>query len=165
MLLHPLLGACLGRWFSVSFLSSFNFFLRNWSIVDLQCCVSLRCIAEWSSHTLYLSLLSSRSVVSDSLWPHGLLHARPPRPSPTPGAYSNSCPSSQWCHPTTSSSAPPAFSLSQHQGLFQWVSSSHQVPEVLELQLQHQSFQWVFRVDFQWVFRVDFQWVFRVDFS
>ena len=42
----------------------------------------------------------------------------------------------------------PAFSLSQHQGLFQWVSSSHQVAKVLELQLQHQSFQWMFRTDF-----------------
>ena len=40
------------------------------------------------------------------------------------------------------------FNLSQHQGLFQWVGSSHQVAKVLELQLQHQSFQWVFRVDF-----------------
>ena len=42
----------------------------------------------------------------------------------------------------------PAFNLSQHQGLFQWVSSSHQVAKVLELQLQHQSFQWTFRTDF-----------------
>ena len=41
-----------------------------------------------------------------------------------------------------------AFNLSQHQGLFQWVCSSHQVAKVLELQLQRQSFQWVFRVDF-----------------
>ena len=41
-----------------------------------------------------------------------------------------------------------ALNLSQHQGLFQWVGSSHQVAKVLELQLQHQSFQWVFRVDF-----------------
>ena len=44
--------------------------------------------------------------------------------------------------------SPPAFNLSQHQGLFQWVSSSHQVAKVLELQLQHQSFQWIFRTDF-----------------
>ena len=44
--------------------------------------------------------------------------------------------------------SPPAFSLSQHQGLFQWIGSSHQVAKVLELQLQHQSFQWIFRVDF-----------------
>ena len=45
-------------------------------------------------------------------------------------------------------SSPPAFSLSQHQGLFQWVGSSHQAAIVLELQPHHQSFQWVFRVDF-----------------
>ena len=43
------------------------------------------------------------------------------------------------CHPPS----PPAFNLSQHQGIFQWVSSSHQVAKVLELQLQHQSFQWI----------------------
>ena len=52
-------------------------------------------------------------------------------------------------HPLSSPS-PPAFSLSQHQGLFQWVGSSHQMAKVLELQLQHQSFQWIFRVDFLW---------------
>ena len=46
----------------------------------------------------------SRSVVSDSLWPHESQHARPPCPSPTPGVYSNSCPSSWWCHPAISSS-------------------------------------------------------------
>ena len=50
-------------------------------------------------------------------------------------------------HPLSPPS-PPAFNLSQHQGLFQWVSSSHQVTKVLELQLQHQSFQWITRVDF-----------------
>ena len=42
----------------------------------------------------------------------------------------------------------PAFNLSQHQGLFKWVSSSHQVAKLLEFQLQHQSFQWIFRTDF-----------------
>ena len=52
-------------------------------------------------------------------------------------------------HPLSSPS-PPAFSLSQHQGLFQWVSSSHQVAKVLEFYLQHQSFQWIFRTDFLW---------------
>ena len=45
----------------------------------------------------------SRSVMSHSLWPRGLQHARPPCPSPTPGVYSNSCPSSWWCHATISS--------------------------------------------------------------
>ena len=97
------------------------------------------------------SVQFSHSVMSDSLWPHGLQHASFPCPSPNPGAYSNSCPLSQWCHPTISSSVIP-FSLHlqsfQHQGLFQWISSSHQVAEVLEFQLQHQSFQWIFRIDF-----------------
>jgi len=78
---------------------------------------------------------------------HGLQHARLPCLPPTPRACSNSCQLSQWCHPTISSSVVP-FNLSQHQGLFQWVSSSHQVAKVLELQLQHQSFQWIFKVDF-----------------
>ena len=47
-----------------------------------------------------------------------------------------------------SSPSPPALNLSHHQGLFQWVSSSHQVAKVLEFQLQHQSFQWISRTDF-----------------
>ena len=47
-----------------------------------------------------------------------------------------------------SSPSPPAFNLFQHQGLFKWVSSPHQVAKVLELQLQHQFFQWIFRTDF-----------------
>ena len=49
----------------------------------------------------------SHSVVSNSLRPHRLQHARPPCPSPTPGVYSNSCPLSQWCYPTISSSVDP----------------------------------------------------------
>ena len=53
------------------------------------------------------SVQFSHSVVSDSLWPHGLQHARPPCPSPTPGVYSNSYPLSQWCHPIISSSVIP----------------------------------------------------------
>ena len=53
----------------------------------------------------------------------------------------------QQSHPLSSPSL-PAFNLSQHQGLFKWVSSSHQVAKVLEFQLQHQSFQWIFRIDF-----------------
>ena len=53
------------------------------------------------------------SVTSDSLQPHGLQHARLPCPSPTPGAYSNSCPSSQWFHPTISSSVAPFSSCLQ----------------------------------------------------
>ena len=55
----------------------------------------------------------SRSVLSDSLWPHGMQHARLPCLSPTPGAYSNSCPSSRWCNPTISSPVIPFFSCLQ----------------------------------------------------
>ena len=177
--------------------------------------------------------------MSSSLRCHGLQHVRLPCLSLTPGACSNSCPSSWWCHSTISSSvipfssclqsfpasgsfpksqffsshippldyrhtsslqyssvtrscptlcdpmncrmpgfpvhhqlpefiqthvhwvgdaiqpyhpllspSPPTFNLSQHQCLFQWVSSSHQVSKVSEFQLKHQSFQWIFRTDF-----------------
>ena len=99
----------------------------------------------------FSSVEFSHSVMSDSLRPHGLQHMKPPCPSPAPWVYPNSCPSSRWCHPTISSSchltSPPALNLSQHQGLFKWVSSSPQVAKVLEFQLQHQSFQWTPRTD------------------
>ena len=96
------------------------------------------------------TLLFSYSVISNSLQPHGLQHARLPCPSASHGTCSNSCPSSRWCHPTISplsSSSPPALNLSQHQGLFKWVSSSNQVAKVLEFQLQHQSLQRTPRTD------------------
>ena len=79
------------------------------------------------------SVQFSRSVMSNSLWPHGLQHARPPCPSPTPRVYSHSCPLSDAIQPShpLSSLSPPTFNLSQHQGLFKWVSSLNQVAEVL----------------------------------
>ena len=80
----------------------------------------------------------SHSVMSDSLRPHGLQHARLPCPSPTPGACPNSCPSSRLCHSPSHpllSPSPSAFGLAQHQGLFKWVSFSHQVGKVLEFEL------------------------------
>ena len=61
----------------------------------------------------FISVQFSHSVVSDSLWRHELQHARPPCPSPTPRVYSNSCPSSQWCHPAISSSVVPFSSCLQ----------------------------------------------------
>ena len=74
-------------------------------------CGTLACAGPWRAGLLLPqsiypdpSVQFSRSVVSNSLRPHGLQHARPPCPSPTPGAHSNSCPSSRWCHPTVSSS-------------------------------------------------------------
>ena len=63
-------------------------------------------VMQWS-HCLYQFSQFSRSVVSNSSWPHGPQHTRPPYPSPTPGVYSNSSPLSRWCHPTISSSVVP----------------------------------------------------------
>jgi len=61
----------------------------------------------------FSSVQFSRSVMSDSLWPHESQHTRPPCPSPTPGVHSNSRPSSQWCHPAISSSVIPFSSCPQ----------------------------------------------------
>ena len=120
-------------WFSFlsSLLLSLSHFLSNLSCLCLhyklvsphQYCWVLKVAKELA----YLSVQFSHSVESDSLWPRGLQHARLPCLSPTPRAYSNSCPSSPTIHlilwrPLLL----PAFNLSQHQGLFKWVSSLHQ---------------------------------------
>ena len=105
---------------------------------DLQC-QSQVSDARFLS-VLLTSVQFSRSVMSDSLWPHESKHARPPCPSPTPvftqthihrvsGAIQPS-------HPLSSPS-PPTPNPSQHQSLFQWVNSSHELAKVLEFQLQH----------------------------
>ena len=98
---------------------------------------------------LFCSVQFSHSVMWNSLQPHGLQCIRLPCPSPTPRTYSYVRWVSDAIQPSHPLSSPsPAFSLSQHHGHFQWVSSSHQVAKVLELQLQQQSCQWIFRVDF-----------------
>ena len=67
-----------------------------------------------TSHSPAISSVQfSRSLVSNSLWPHESQDARPPCPAPTPGVHSNSCSSSQWCHPTISSSVGPSSSWPQ----------------------------------------------------
>ena len=87
--------------------------------------------------------------MSNSLWLQELQHARHPDPSPTPTQthVHQVGDAIQPSHPLSSPS-PPAPNPSQHQGLFQWVNSSHVVAKVLEFQLQHQSFPWIFRTDF-----------------
>ena len=112
-----------------------------------------RCMHEWCSvthcnHFNIGSVQFSGSVASNSFRPHGLQHARSPYPPPSPKICPISCPLHPWCHPAISS---PDFLFSspqsvQHQGLFQWVSCSYQVIKILELQLQYQSFQRVFRL-------------------
>ena len=93
----------------------------------------------------------SRLVMSDSLWPHELKHTRPPCPLQLPEFTQTHVhwvgDAIQPSHPLSSPS-PPALNLSQHWGLFKWVSSLHQVAKVMEFHLQHQSFQWIFRTDF-----------------
>ena len=100
---------------------------------------------------LVCSVQFSLSVMSTSLQPHGLQHARPPCSSPTPRVYSNLCPLSQWCHPAFSSSIIPFSSCLQSSpasGSFQMSQLFVSGVKVLEFQFQHQSFQWIFRADF-----------------
>ena len=110
-------------------------------------------------------LLFSHSVMSNSLRSHGLQHTRLPCTSPPPRVFSNSCPSCWWCHPVISASAVPFSSCLQsfqHQGLFQWASSSYQVAKLLEL--QHQSFNEYsgfisFKID--WFYFLAVQWTLK----
>ena len=139
------------------YLSHSNECTEQYSTISVQVSISNN-TCSWATDSseiliewlCFSSVQCSRSVVSDSLWRHGLQHSRPPCPTPAPGVYPNSCSLSQWSHPSNSSSVVPfshALNRSQHQGLFKWVSSSHQVAKVLEFQLQHQSFQWTLRTD------------------
>ena len=97
----------------------------------------------------------SHSVVSNSLWPHGMQHARPPCPSPTPRVDSNSCPLSRWCHPTISSSVIhfsshfqsfPASGSFQMSQFFTWGGQSIGVSDsasVLRMHIQNWSLGWI----------------------
>ena len=92
----------------------------------------------WNRHQ-WDSVQFCCSLASDSLWSHGLQHARPPCPSPTPGAYPNSCPLSWWRHPTISSSVIPfasrlqSFPISGSFPVSQFFTSGSQSTEVLAL--------------------------------
>ena len=101
--------------------------------------------------TFWVLVQFSCSVLSDSLRPHGLQHPGFPVHQQLPELAQTHVhwvgDAIQLSHPLSSPS-PPAFNFSQHQNLFQWVSSSHKVAKVLDFQLQHQSFQWIFRIDF-----------------
>ena len=112
------------------------------------CHFKLYIYINYTSNHLFTSISQSCST----LRPHGLQQARLPCPSPTPGVYSNSCTSHWWCRTIIASSVEedplPIFNLSQHQDLFQWVSSLGKIAKVLEFQLQHQFFQWIFRTNF-----------------
>ena len=109
---------------------------RDWTWVSCISCIGRQIFYLLSHQGSPIHIFSS--VVSDSLQPHGLQHAKLPCLSPILKAYSNSCSLSRWCHKPShplSSPSPPAFNLSQHQGLFQLVSSLSQLAKVLEFQL------------------------------
>ena len=149
----PTLGiysnSCPLRWWCHPTISS--------SVIPFSCVQILPSITvfskEWVLHIMWPVQFSqfSHSAVSSSLRPHGLQHTRSPchhqlfEPIQTHVHCVSDAtqPSQPLLFPS-----PPTFSLSQHQGLCKCVSSSHQVAKVLEFQLQHQSFQWIFRTDF-----------------
>ena len=101
-------------------------------------------------HLIIPLLLFSHLLMSDSLQPHGLQHASPPCPWPSSGVCPSSYSLHQWCRPATSSSD-ILFSFCPQSFLVSWIFPvSHLFvsdDQILELQLQHQSFQWIFRVD------------------
>ena len=131
------------------YLLSFSLNMFNLAHFLYKVLFSIKSFPLWGND-FYSGFSFSSLRESNSLWPHEPQHARPPRPLPTSRVHPNPCALSWWCHPTISSSVVPflpAFKLSQHQGLFQWVNSSHQVAKILEFQVQHQSFQWTPRTD------------------
>ena len=129
-------------WFTVvgNFIAAFLKYAHlEWVIlVSCFCVICCCCCAVTKSCLTFCDL-------------HELQHTRLPSPSLSPGECSNSCPLSQWCHPTVSSSVVPFSSHLQSfpaSGSFPINQFFASVAKVLELQLQHQSFQWIFRTDF-----------------
>ena len=92
------------------FLKTSHFLCQNWHTIDGEHSVSMLVITQ---SLVSSSVKFSHSVMSNSLGPHGLQHAKPPYPSPAPRVYSNSCPLSRWYHPTISSSVMPFSSCLQ----------------------------------------------------
>ena len=92
---------------------SFPFKAEWCSVVCRDHILLLLFVGEHLGCFQFSSVQFSRSVVSDSMWPHESQHARPPCPSPTPRVHPNSCPTSQWCHPAISSSLIPFSSCPQ----------------------------------------------------
>ena len=143
------------RFYITANISSLTCHLEAKKISNSECINSHIIFISFNSIIPLLFIQFSHSVMPDCLWPCGPQHTRLPYPSTAPRTCSNSCPTSRWCHSTISFSVVPFSSYLQSfptSGLFQWVSSSHQVAKVLEFQLQHQAFQYIFKTYF---FRMD----------
>ena len=125
-------------------------------------CSPLLCLSLWNTPfhpsssvfvscvCLYLLDCCSVAQLCPTLRPHGLQHTRPSAFTISQSLLKLLSIELLMLQPSRplSSPSPPAFNLSQHGGLFQWVGLSHQVAKLLVLQLQHQSLKWIFRVDF-----------------
>ena len=132
----------------------------------LLCLHRYMCVLQMFIDYLILARIGSKIMVSDTdtssvhlfnhIWlfaTHRLQHAKFLSPSSSPGACSKSCLLIRWCHPTISSCVIPFSFCLQYfpaSGSFQWLNTLHQMAKVLELQLQlqYQFFQWIFRTDF-----------------
>ena len=114
--IHEILQVRILEWFPFSY-SRGSSWPRDWTWISCIAGVFFTHSYVWATREAYYKAFSSVqfscSVESDFLWPHGLPHAWPPCPSPTPGIYSNSSPLTQWCHPTMSSSVIPFSSYLQ----------------------------------------------------
>ena len=120
-------------------------------IVDIMFLELQILLSSFKEYWILFSVLFSHSVMSNSLRPHELQHARLPCPSQTPGVYSDSCPLSWWCHPTISSSVISFFSHLQSfraSGSFQMSQFFTSAGKNIGVSaLANQSFQWIFRAD------------------
>ena len=151
-----MLRFCMGAWHTENIQSTSNPLNSGFQSVDFEFVELFHAAGMfrlWSYEGQYLQFSSvqfSCSVVSNSLWPHELQHARPPCPSPTARVYPNPCPLSQWCHPTISPSVIPFSSCPQSfpaSGSFQMSQLFMSGGQSIVVQLQHQSFQWTPRTD------------------
>ena len=129
--------------------------LSNWTELNWTVCLNYKCLCLLSNSTPhYLLSVQFRSVTQSCMTLCDLMECSMPG-LPVHHQFLELTQTHvhqvgdaiQPSHPLSSLS-PPAFNLSQHQGLFKWVGSSYQVAKVLELLLQHQYFQWIFRNDF-----------------
>ena len=150
---HISYAFCIGRRFFTTEtpLNLAREYSSNYNLVSVEFWSLQSAFTALGEDEQFSSVQFSHSVMSDSLWPHELQHARLPCLSPTARVYPNPCPLSWWCHPAISSSVVLCSSCPQcfpATGSFQMSQLFASRAQVLEFQHQHQSFQWIFRTNF-----------------